>query len=82
MATDSVATVAHDPGDSWATDDFEYELERVREEIYEETKDMTPEEWQAYITKETEPIIRQYGLRTISVDEVRARGGFPPLGDG
>ncbi|MDR1741753.1 MAG: hypothetical protein LBR38_07945 [Synergistaceae bacterium] len=79
MATDSVATVAHDHGDSWATDDFEYELERVREEIYEETKDMTPKERQVYMMRETEPIIRQYGLRTMTIDEVRAEGGFPPL---
>jgi hypothetical protein len=50
-------------------------------EIYEETKGMTPKERQVYMMRETESIIKQYGLRTISVDEVRARGGFPPLKD-
>jgi hypothetical protein len=49
--------------------------------IYEETKDMTPEEWQVYITEKTEPIIKKYGLRTMTIDEVRAEGGFPPLRD-
>ncbi|MDR1741755.1 MAG: hypothetical protein LBR38_07955 [Synergistaceae bacterium] len=76
MATDLGTTVP-----SWSTDSFEDDLDRVRLEIYEETKGMTPKERQVYMMRETESIIKQYGLRTISVDEVRARGGFPPLKD-
>ncbi|MDR1741749.1 MAG: hypothetical protein LBR38_07925 [Synergistaceae bacterium] len=59
----------------------EDELDRIRLDMYEKTKDMTPQERQAYIMAEAMPIIRQYGMRTMTIDEVRARGGFPPLGD-
>jgi hypothetical protein len=45
---------------------IEYELNKTRERLYEETKDMTIEEHVAYINSLSEPVIRQYGLKTLN----------------
>ena len=47
----------------------EEELEEIRLAIYEEIKDMTPEERVAYFSAQAEPIIKEYGLRTVSLIE-------------
>ena len=39
------------------------EFHRIREEIYEETKDMTPEERVAWMHNETAGLIAELGLR-------------------
>ncbi len=40
------------------------ELHRIREEIYEETKDMTPEERVAWMHDETADLKAELGLKT------------------
>jgi hypothetical protein len=39
------------------------ELHKIREQIYEETKHMTPEEKDAYIRKGAEDLKKKYGLK-------------------
>ena len=45
---------------------FEEELDTIRLAIYEEIKDMTPEERVAYFNAQAEPILKEYGLRTVN----------------
>ena len=49
---------------------FEDELDAIRLAIYEEIKDMTPEEQVAYLNAQAEPILKEYGLQT--VDQIKA----------
>ena len=44
---------------------IEDELNKTRERLYEETKNMTIEEHVAYIHALAAPIIKQYGLKTL-----------------
>jgi len=46
---------------------FEEELRAIRLAIYEEIKDMTPEEQVAYFNAQAEPILKEYGLQTVSL---------------
>ena len=48
------------------TDTFKEELDEIRVKLYEEIKDMTPEEHVAYIKALTAPILKEYGLRTVN----------------
>ena len=51
---------------------FEDELDAIRLVIYEEIKDMTPEEEVAYIKSISAPVLKEYGLNTmnlINIDE-------------
>ena len=45
---------------------IEDELNKTRERLYEETKNMTVEEHVAYINSLAAPIIKQYGLKTLN----------------
>jgi hypothetical protein len=45
---------------------IENELNKTRERLYEETKNMTTEEHVKYINSLTAPIIKQYGLKTLN----------------
>ena len=45
---------------------FEEELDAIRLAIYEEIKEMTPEEEVAYIKAQAAPILKEYGLRTVN----------------
>ena len=45
---------------------FEDELDEIRVGLYEETKDMTIKEHVAYIKSLAEPILKEYGLRTLN----------------
>jgi hypothetical protein len=47
-------------------DTFEDELDAIRIKLYEETKDMTPEEEIAYLRAKTAPIHEKYHIRTVS----------------
>ena len=38
------------------------EIQAIRKQIYEETKDMTSEERVEYIRREVAPVIAQYGI--------------------
>ena len=49
---------------------FEEELDTVRLAIYEEIKNMTPEEEVAYFNTQAAPILKEYGLQ--AVDEIKA----------
>ena len=49
---------------------FEEELDAIRLAIYEEIKDMTPEEQVIYFNAQAEPIIKEYGLRAVDRIEV------------
>jgi hypothetical protein len=44
---------------------IEAELDAIRDKIYEEIKDMTPEEETAYFQRETADVITQYGLKLV-----------------
>jgi len=44
---------------------IEQDINKIRLAIYEETKNMTPEERVEYTRRTTEPIIKQYGLKVI-----------------
>ena len=48
------------------TDTFKEELDEIRVKLYEEIKDMTPEEHVAYIKALAAPILQEYGLRTVN----------------
>jgi hypothetical protein len=45
---------------------FEKELDAIRIAIYEEIKDMTPEEHIAYLKEQTAPIHEKYHIHTVS----------------
>jgi len=45
------------------------EIHEIRRQIYEEIKDMTPEEQVEYFRKDTEPIIKKYGMKVVSDTE-------------
>jgi hypothetical protein len=48
------------------TNTFEDELDEIRVKLYEEIKDMTAEEHVAYIKAITAPVLKEYGLKTVS----------------
>jgi hypothetical protein len=48
------------------TDDMESEINRIRFEIYEETKDLTPEQRVERTRRITDPIIEKYGFTVIT----------------
>ncbi|GHT02269.1 hypothetical protein AGMMS50276_32090 [Synergistales bacterium] len=48
---------------------FEEELDAIRLAIYEEIKDMTPEEEVAYLKAQVAPIYEQYNIRRVSQAE-------------
>ena len=53
------------------SDDFEDELDAIRLQIYEEIKDMTPEEWVAYSIAQAEPIMKQYNMKWATLKPVK-----------
>jgi ribosomal protein L19E len=46
-------------------------LRKIRRQMYEETKDLTNEEWAAYYNKSGEQIIKKFGLEKYVVQEQR-----------
>jgi len=44
---------------------IEQEINQIRLRIYEETKDMTPEQLTEYYRKSTDATIKQYGFKVI-----------------
>ncbi len=54
-------------------DTFEDWLDATRVSLYEEVKGMTPEEHIAYIKAETEPIIKEFGLKRSTLKPVQPR---------
>ena len=50
---------------------FEDELDAIRLSIYEEIKDMTPEEEIAYFHEHTAPIIQEFHIRRSTLKPVK-----------
>ena len=48
-----------------AINPIEQEINQIRLHIYEETKDMSPEELTEYYKKNTEAMIQKYGFKTV-----------------
>ena len=53
------------------SDTLEDELDAIRLQIYEEIKDMTPEEHVAYFRARTDPIIKQYNMKISTLKPVK-----------
>ena len=49
---------------------FEDELDAIRLSLYEEVKDMTPEEEIAYLKVQVEPLYQEFGIRTSDLKPV------------
>jgi len=49
---------------------IEDEVDAIRLQIYEEIKDMTPEEWVAYSIAQAEPIMKQYNMKWASLESL------------
>lgn len=49
---------------------WEDELNAIRLQIYEEVKDMTPEEFVAYSIAQAEPIMKQYNMKRATLDSL------------
>ena len=54
-------------------DTFEEELDAIRLAIYEEIKDMTPEEEVAYFNAHVAPIHEQFGICTVNEIDAEAQ---------
>ena len=52
---------------------FEDELDAIRLSIGEEIKDMTPEEEVAYFRAQTEPVLREFGIKRSTLKPVQPR---------
>ena len=50
----------------------EDELDAIRIRHYEQTKDMTTDEYVAYVNNRTEQILKPYGIRPVNMDIVQA----------
>ena len=50
---------------------FEDELDAIRLRLYEEVKDMTPEEEIAYLKAQVEPLYQEFGIRTSDIKPVK-----------
>ncbi len=53
------------------SDTLEEELNAIRLSIYEEIKDMTPEEEENYFRTGTDPIIKQFNMKISPLKPVR-----------
>ena len=53
-----------------AFETFEDELDAIRLSLYEEVKDMTPEEETAYLKAQVEPLYQEFGIRTSDLKPV------------
>ena len=49
---------------------WEDELNAIRLQIYEEVKDMAPEEFVAYSIAKAEPIMKQYNMKWATLDSL------------
>lgn len=53
-----------------AFETFEDELDAIRLSLYEEVKDMTPEEEITYLKAQVEPLYQEFGIRTSDLKPV------------
>jgi len=54
--------------------DIEQEVNKIRLEIYEKTKDMTPAQIADYYRKSTDATIEKYGFRVIDSAKTNKKG--------
>ena len=54
-------------------DPVEAEIDAIRQQIYEETKHMTPEERVADLIRRTDPIIKQFHMKVSSLKPIEPR---------
>ena len=60
---------------------IEDDLDKIRLQIHERTKDMTPAQYVEYIRKRAEPVIKKYGLKVVNrVAEANAAPRYAALG--
>lgn len=52
-------------------DPIEAEVDAIRQQIYQETKDMTPEERMHYLIRRTDPIIKKYNMKISKLKPVK-----------
>ncbi len=52
-------------------DPIEAEVEAIRLKIYEQVKDMTPQEFGDYIRRRTDPIIEKFHIRVVNPPIIR-----------
>ena len=52
---------------------FEEELRAIRLAIYEEIKDMTPEEEVVYFNAQAEPLVKEYAWQTVSLEQMEKK---------
>jgi hypothetical protein len=53
------------------SDDLEDELDAIREELYEDIKDMTPSEMNAYMSAKVEPLEKKFNFKVVSEPPIR-----------
>ena len=44
------------------------EIHEIRERIYEETRNMTPAEFNAFVRKNTDDLLKETGYKFVSID--------------
>ena len=54
-------------------DPIEAEIDAIRKELWEEVKDMTPDEHVAYINAKTEPIIKQFHMKVSRLEPLEMK---------
>ncbi len=52
-------------------DPIEAEVDAIRQQIWQETKDMTREERRDYLIRRTAPIIKQYNIKISKLQPVK-----------
>ena len=55
------------------SDELEDELDAIRLRLYEEIRDMTPEEEAAYINAQAAPIIKKYNMQIATLKPVQPK---------
>jgi hypothetical protein len=50
----------------------EEEVDAIRDRIWEETKDMSPAEFNEYIDRKTAPVMKEFGLKFANHAHIRA----------
>ena len=51
-------------------DNWEEELETIRDRLSEKVKDMTPEEWAAYSNARAEPLMKEFNMKWATLQPI------------
>jgi hypothetical protein len=52
----------------------EEEVDAIRDRIWEQTKGMTPAEFNEYIERKTAPVMKEFGIKVVNYAHIRAGG--------